>query len=118
MPVNYNSMHQHTIPYAQALHALYNVQREISQRQLAQPIARQQQIPNRLSNAQYFVHELYFYLGFDPIEIAAHTDIQLHTVLDLMTETLDTLPQATFQRLAYFYCTAARQTILPQCRVP
>lgn len=53
--------------------------------------------------------------NFIAIEIAIHTDIRLHTVLELMTETVDTLPQANFQRLAYFYCTAARQKILSQC---
>lgn len=99
----------------QAKQALLKLQSEIMRRQLSQPLSKQQQLPHRLSNAQYFVHELYYYLGFTPMEIVDHTQIKLTTIINLILETTRTLTKIELQRLTYFYCAAARQKVMPQC---
>jgi len=99
----------------QAKKALFKVQSEIMRRQLSQPQNRHLQLPHRLSNAQYFVHELYYYLGFEPLEIAEQTTIKLSTVMDLISETVRILSDHDFQQLIYFYAAAAKEKIAPQC---
>lgn len=71
--------------------------------------------PNKgVSNAQYFVHELYYYLGFQPKEIAVHTGINLVTILGLLTNDTTTLSRANFKKLVYLYCACAQSKILPK----
>lgn len=99
----------------QAKLALLKIQSELTRRQLSQTVSQQKQLPHRLSNAQYFVHELYYYLGFTPLEIVAHTKIKLVTIINLILETTRTLSKAKLQRLTYFYCAAVGQKVMPQC---
>lgn len=96
---------------------ILRLQAELRQIELNDPTPRCDQVPYRLSNAQYFVHELYYYLGFEHTEIARYTGIKLGILLHLQSETITTLPDDQFENLVEFYAAAFIGVIKPQCTI-
>lgn len=88
-----------------------NAKRELLQieteiRQVSRTIDRKKMLPYRLSNAQYFVHDLHFVFGFEPKEIAKQTDIDILRITHLLTESIHTVGEGELYRLLQLHCAA------------
>ena len=70
-----------------------------------------------ISNAQYFIDELNFYLEFTAEEIASQTNLPLQTIQDLIAGHEHILSVDQFSKLVCFYGAARREQILPLCRL-
>lgn len=70
-----------------------------------------------ISNAQYFIHQLNFYLEFTAEEIASQINLPLQTIQDLIAGHEQTLSVDHFSKLVCFYGAARQEQILPLYRL-
>lgn len=89
-------------------------QLEIEVCQSTKKVDRKKMLPYRLSNAQYFVHSLYYDYGFKFSEIAKQTGIKHKTIKMLFNEIVNTIPEYEFSNLLCFYCAVQHKGLSPE----